>query len=90
MVFNAILNSLSVILQRPVHLSKLSWSSFDQYSAQYSFQATGCFPMWDSHLKYHTKLHVDDGHGYWEKCDEKYWSQTDKDKPVYPHSWEMH
>ena len=33
-----------VISQRPVHLPMLSWSSFYQYSAQYSFQATDCFP----------------------------------------------
>ena len=44
MVFNDIFNSISVILWRPVHLSMLSWSSFNHYSAQYSFQATGCFP----------------------------------------------
>ena len=44
MVFNTIFNSISLILQQPVHLSMLSWSSFNQYSAQYSFQATGCFP----------------------------------------------
>ena len=42
MVFNAIFNSISVTSQ-PVHLSMLFWSSFNQYSAQYSFQATGCF-----------------------------------------------
>ena len=39
MVFNAIFNSISVSSQRPVHLSMLSWISFNQYSAQYSFQA---------------------------------------------------
>ena len=39
MVFNAVFNSISVISRRPVHLSMLSWSSFNQYSAQYSFQA---------------------------------------------------
>ena len=44
MVFNAVFNSISVISLRPVHLSMLSWSSFNQYSAQYSSQATGCFP----------------------------------------------
>ena len=43
MLFNAIFNSISIISQRPVHLFMLSWSSFNQYSAQYSFQATGCF-----------------------------------------------
>ena len=43
MVFNAIFNSISVI--SPVYLSMLSWSSFNQYSAQYSFQAIGCFPI---------------------------------------------
>ena len=44
MVFNAVFNSISVISRQPVHLSMLSWSSFKQYSAEYSFQATGCFP----------------------------------------------
>ena len=43
-VFNAIFKSISIILWQPVHLSMPSWSSFNQYSAQYSFQATGCFP----------------------------------------------
>ena len=33
-VFNAIFNDISM----------LSWSSLYQYSAQYSFQATDCFP----------------------------------------------
>ena len=33
MVFNAVSNNISVISRRPVHLSTLSWSSFDQYSA---------------------------------------------------------
>ena len=40
---NAVFKSSSVILQ-PVHLSMLSWSSFNQYSPQDSFQTTGCFP----------------------------------------------
>ena len=44
MVFNVVFNSISVISRRPVHLSMLSWSSYNQYSAQYSFQTTGCFP----------------------------------------------
>ena len=44
MVFNAVFNSISVISWRPVHLSMLFWSSFNQYSTHYSFQATGCFP----------------------------------------------
>ena len=39
----AVFNSISIILRWPVHLSMLSWSSFNQYSAQYSFQATACF-----------------------------------------------
>ena len=43
MRFNAVFNVLSIISRRPVHLSMLSWSSFNQYSAQYSFQATGSF-----------------------------------------------
>ena len=35
----------SIVFQQwPVHLSLFSWSSFKQYSTQYSFQATGCFP----------------------------------------------
>ena len=29
-----------------LHLSVLSWSSFNQNSAQYSFQATGCLHTW--------------------------------------------
>ena len=37
MVFNAVFNSISAISQRPVHVSMLSWNSFNQYSAQYSF-----------------------------------------------------
>ena len=44
MVFNIVFNTISLISQRPVHLSMLSWSSFNQYSTQYSVQATGCFP----------------------------------------------
>ena len=44
MVFNAVSNIFSVISRRPLHLSMLSWNSFNQYSAQYSFQATSCFP----------------------------------------------
>ena len=44
MVFNAVFNCNSVILWRPLHLSTLFWSSFNQYSTQYSFHATGCFP----------------------------------------------
>ena len=44
MVFNVIFNSISVILWHLVHLFMLSWSSSNQYSTQYSFQATGCFP----------------------------------------------
>ena len=43
-VVNIIFNSISDVSRQPVHLSKLSWSSFNQYTAQYSFQATGCFP----------------------------------------------
>ena len=42
-MFNAIFNSIWVISRWPVHLSMLSWSSFYQYSTQYSFQANGCF-----------------------------------------------
>ena len=45
MVFNALFNSISVISRQPVHLSILYWNSFNQYSAQYSFQVTGCFPI---------------------------------------------
>ena len=40
MVFNAVINSISDIVRRSVHLFMLSWSSFNQYSAQDSFQAT--------------------------------------------------
>ena len=36
-------NSISVISRWTVHLPMLSWSFFNQYFAQYSFQATGCF-----------------------------------------------
>ena len=43
MVFNTVFNSISFISRLPVHLSMLSWNSFNQYSAQYSFQATGRF-----------------------------------------------
>ena len=32
-------HNISVILQQPLHISMLSWSSFNQYSMQYSFQA---------------------------------------------------
>ena len=46
MLFHAVFNNISVISQWPVHLSMLSWSSFNQYSAQYSFQAIGCFPTY--------------------------------------------
>ena len=38
------LSSISFISWWPVHLSMLSWSSFNQCSAHYSFQATGCLP----------------------------------------------
>ena len=34
-------NSISVISWRPVHPPMIFWSSFNQYSVQYSFQATG-------------------------------------------------
>ena len=44
MVLNTVFKSISVVSWQPVHLSMLSWSSFNQFSAQYSFQATGCFP----------------------------------------------
>ena len=37
MVFNAVFNIISVILQRTVLLSMLSWTSFHQYSTRYSF-----------------------------------------------------
>ena len=40
MVFNAVFNSVLVISQMPVHLSMLSWSSFYQYSTQYSVSIT--------------------------------------------------
>ena len=38
MVFNAVFNSISVISRWPVHLSMLSWNSFNRYSRQYSFR----------------------------------------------------
>ena len=44
LVFNAVFNSTTVISRRPAHLSMLSWNSFNQYAAQYSFQATGYSP----------------------------------------------
>ena len=53
MALSAVFNSISVILWWPVHLSMLLWSSFNQYFAQYSSQATGCFPTW-SLLKHWT------------------------------------
>ena len=46
MMFNVVFNSILVISWRPVHLSMRSWSSFNQYSAQYSFQANWLrFPL---------------------------------------------
>ena len=44
MVFNTVFKTISVMSRWPVHLSILSWSSYKQYSAQYSFQAIGCYP----------------------------------------------
>ena len=44
LVFNAFFNIISVISRRPLHLSILSLSSFNQNSAQYSLQASGFFP----------------------------------------------
>ena len=44
MVFNVAFNSISIILRQSVQLSMLSWSSSNQCYAQYSVQATGCFP----------------------------------------------
>ena len=44
MVFHAVFQQYSLTSQQPVHRSMLSWSSFNKYSAQNSFQATGCFP----------------------------------------------
>ena len=43
MVFNAVFISISVISWRQVDLSMLSMNSFNQYSAQYSFEVTDCF-----------------------------------------------
>ena len=45
MVFNAVFNGIPVISRRPMHPPILSWNPFNQYSSQYSFQATGCFPV---------------------------------------------
>ena len=44
---------ISVISRRPVHLSMLSWCSFYQYSAQYSFEALSAFPhnLWTVFLR---------------------------------------
>ena len=39
-MFNAIFNIISFLLPWPVHVSIF----FYQFSMQYSFQATGCFP----------------------------------------------
>ena len=39
MVYNAIFNSISVLSQRPAHLSLLSWSSFNQYSRTIFFSS---------------------------------------------------
>ena len=44
LVFNAVFNVSSFLSQRPLNLSILSWNSFYQDYAQYSLQATGCFP----------------------------------------------
>ena len=45
-VFNIVFKGFffSVISLRQVHLPMLSWSTFNQYSAQYFFPATGCSP----------------------------------------------
>ena len=49
--YYAVFNIILIISRYPVHLSMLSWGSFDQYSTQYSFQATGCFPTQSSSKK---------------------------------------
>ena len=51
MAFKAIFNAISVISRLLVYLSMHSWNSFDQYSAKYFFQATGCFPTQPSWKK---------------------------------------
>ena len=43
-MFNAFFKSVSVISRQPVHLSMLSWSFFNQYSAQYSSKPLVAFP----------------------------------------------
>ena len=43
--FNAVFNSILVISRWPVHLSMLSWRSFNKYSAQFSFLTTGCLTI---------------------------------------------
>ena len=43
MVFISVFNIISCISQLPVYISMHSCSSFNQYSALYSSQATGCF-----------------------------------------------
>ena len=46
LIFNNVLNLISAISRPPVHLSmiSLSYGTVPYYSAQHSFQATGCFP----------------------------------------------
>ena len=44
MCFNTIINIIPVISLQPVYVTMLSWNSFHQYSIQYPFKATGCFP----------------------------------------------
>ena len=46
MILNAVFNSISVISRRPVNLSMFSWGSFNQYSAQYVFQADEYLKEW--------------------------------------------
>ena len=43
MVFNAVFNRISVILWRPIHLSMLSLSSFNQYAAQFFSKPISAF-----------------------------------------------
>ena len=43
MFCKGLIYGVSGISLLPVHLSMLSWISFNQYSAQYYFQATGCY-----------------------------------------------
>ena len=53
MIFNAVFNAISMISRRPMHIHMFPFSSFNQYYAQYPFQATDRFPVveqWTAHF----------------------------------------